>query len=82
MCCYSEKWEKKYRTHENKNEKPERRLEINWNYQQQYEQPTPSNEQAHHERYKNSTVWSYHREVTKSFQATSIYATDSTRCDR
>ena len=31
-----------------------------------------SNEQAHHERYKDNTVQPYHQKVTKNFQATSI----------
>ena len=41
---------KQHKTHENKNKEPERQQEINRSYQQQNEQPTPSNEQAHHER--------------------------------
>lgn len=53
----------KQKIHENKNEEPERRQELNRIYQQQNEQPTPSNEQALYGRYKNNTVQSYHREL-------------------
>ena len=50
----------KQKTPENKNEEPERRREINRNFQQQNDQPTPLNKQTHHERYKDIRVLPYH----------------------
>ena len=61
----------KQKTPENKNEEPERRREINRNFQQQNDQPTPLNKQTHHERYKDIRVLPYHWEITKHFQAAS-----------
>ena len=58
-------WKEEWRTRET--------TRNNRNYQLQNEQPTPSKKQSHHIRYKNNTIQPYHQEVTKNFQATSIY---------
>ena len=68
----------KQKTHENKNEEPDRRRKINRNYKQQNEQPTPWNQQAHDESYWSSnwftnTVQPCIHEVTKNFQAVSLH---------
>lgn len=71
----------KQKIHGNKNEEAERRQELNRIYQQQNEQPTPSNEQTLYGRYKNNKVQSYHREVTQNFQATSSHQYGGVRND-